>query len=1521
MRLELPILNQPRPHEAFHSARELESKLHATVRGEVRFDPASRALYAADASNYRATPIGVVLPHDAADVEATIAACRETGAAVLPRGAGTSLSGQCCNVAVVLDFSKYMRRLVSLDPRKKIAIVEPGIVLDRVREAAEVHHLTFPPDPATHSRCTIGGMIGNNSCGTHSVMGGLTANNIRSLDILLYDGTRMTVGATTDEEISAIIARGGRPGEIYAGLRRIRDQYADEIRRRFPNIPRRVSGYNLDELLPERGFQVARALVGGEGTLATVLRATLDLMHSPPSRRLAILGFPDPFLAADAVPAIIRHNPIGLEGVDSMLLDFMRRKNLAVDDMQLLPEGGAFLLTEFGAETDEEAEAKAHALLAASSRFPGSPTGRVCTLEEAPRLWHIRESALGSTVFVPGEPHGWEGWEDAAVPPDQLGSYLRQLWALMKTYGYRSPMYGHFGQGCVHTRINFDLESEPGIRKFRAFLDDATDIVIAHGGSLSGEHGDGRARAALLPKMFGPDLMQAFREFKTLWDPDNRMNPAILMEPAPAASASGSSHFSRNDQALKGPESIRAETAHEKQPALASLREAQTVEAPAFRPGNETPTEQGALAPEGILPIYQPDESFRLGAGYVSKKPTTFFQFPDDNGSFGEATLRCVGVGACRKEHAGTMCPSYMATREEQHSTRGRAHLLWELMEGKVLGSSSGPTDWRNDAVREALDLCLSCKACKSECPVNVDVATYKAEFLAHYYGNRLRKPQHYAFGFMDRLAHLSSLIPSLTPRLANLPLALPGLSHAIKAILGVAPQRKLPRFAPRSFQSEWKRSSGTFGSGHEFTRADQNSRSGASAPETSSPGVRGAEAPAFRPGNKTPQEEGASAPVREARGVEAPAFRPGNKTPQNEGASAPEDALKGHDSSRTDQNPQDKGASAPVREAQTVEAPAFRPGNMTPQNEGASAPEDALKGHDSSRTDQNPQDKGASAPVREAQTVEAPAFRPGNMTPQNEGASAPEDALKGHDSSRTDQNPQDKGASAPVREAQTVEAPAFRPGNKTPQEEGALAPEDALKGHDSSRTDQNPQDKGASAPVREAQTVEAPAFRPGNKTPQEEGASAPEDALKGHEFTRADQNTQKEGALAPETSSPGARGVEAPAFRPGNKTPQEEGALAPEDALKGHDSSRTDQNPQDKGASAPVREAQTVEAPAFRPGNMTPQNEGALAPEDALKGHDSSRTDQNPQDKGALAPVREAQTAEAPAFRPGNKTPQNEGALAPEDALKGHDFSRADQNTQKEGALAPVREARPAAPQVLLWPDTWNNYYHPQSLHAAAQVLEAAGFAPEVPRHHVCCGRPLYDFGFLKQARAYLEKILHDFAPQIDAGLPFVFLEPSCASVFRDELVNFFPPGSEHGPRAQRLRDQTLLLSEFLVRHAPHFQPPQLPGRKIVLQGHCHHKSVMKMTDELAILRRTGADVSLLDSGCCGMAGPFGFERDKFVVSQALGERVLLPAVRAAAPDTLLIADGFSCREQIAQNTDRRALHFAELLASTPPK
>ncbi len=681
------------------------------MRGEVRFDDGSRALYATDASNYRQVPIGLVIPRDASDVEATVAACRAVGAPILARGGGTSLSGQCCNVAVILDFSKYLNQIVALDPAAKRARVEPGIVLDRVRDAAELHHLTFAPDPATHSRCTIGGMIGNNSCGVHALLGGKTVDNVESLDILLYDGTKLTVGGTSDEELRSIIAAGGRRGQIYSSLAKLRDRYADEVRRRFPRIPRRVSGYNLDELLPENGFNVARSLVGSEGTCVTVLGANLRLTDSPPHRRLVALGFPDPFIAADHVPALLAFKPIGLEGFDGMLVDFMLRKKLAVDDVVLLPSGKGHLLVELGAWSEQEVDSQVDAVMSSVSSMSVVPVARAYSIEEARRVWKVRESALGATVYVPGEPHGWEGWEDSAVAPEKLGSFLRQTFGLMNEYGYRSPMYGHFGQGCVHLRINFDLESEAGIRNFREFLDRAADIVIEHGGSLSGEHGDGQARAALLPKMFGPELMQAFREFKAIWDPENKMNPGKVVDP---------------------------------------------------------------------VAVYEPQDNLRLGANYREHSYETHFSFPDDHGSISDATLRCVGVGACRKVDAGTMCPSYMATGEERHSTRGRAHLLWEMLEGNVLKDG-----WKNESVHEALELCLACKACKTECPVNVDVATYKAEFLSHYYEGRLHPLRHYLFGFMDRWAHLTSIIPGVTPRLANFAMRAPLAGSSIKRVAG----------------------------------------------------------------------------------------------------------------------------------------------------------------------------------------------------------------------------------------------------------------------------------------------------------------------------------------------------------------------------------------------------------------------------------------------------------------------------------------------------------------------------------------------------------------------------------------------------------------------------------------------------------------------------------------------------------------------------------------------------------------
>jgi len=495
----------------------LAAALKRHIRGEVRFDRGSRALYATDGSNYRQVPIGVVLPRDNDDVIATVALAREFGAPILCRGGGTSLAGQCCNVAVVLDFSKYMARILEIDPVRRIARVQPGVILDHLRAAAEKHHLTFAPDPATHDRCTLGGMIGNNSCGVHSVMAGKTDDNIEELEILTYDGLRMRARQTGDQELEKIIREGGRRSQIYGSLKSLRDQYGDLVRQRFPNIPRRVSGYNLNYLLPENGFHVARALVGSEGTCGTVLEATCRLVKSPPERVLLIVAYPDVYECADRVPEIMEHKPIGLEGIDHLLVEFTRRKHLNAEGLALLPQGGGWLYVEFGADTQAEAEAQARGLMDALGRSAKPPEMRLFTDKtQTKKVWDVRESALGATSHVPGEPLGWEGWEDAAVRPDQLGNYLRDLHKLMANYGYRTALYGHFGHGCVHMRINFDLQSKRGITDYRKFVEEAADLVVSFGGSFSGEHGDGQSRAELLPKMFGPELMQAFREFKAI---------------------------------------------------------------------------------------------------------------------------------------------------------------------------------------------------------------------------------------------------------------------------------------------------------------------------------------------------------------------------------------------------------------------------------------------------------------------------------------------------------------------------------------------------------------------------------------------------------------------------------------------------------------------------------------------------------------------------------------------------------------------------------------------------------------------------------------------------------------------------------------------------------------------------------------------------------------------------------------------------------------------------------------------
>ena len=944
--------------------QSLEAALRKAVGGEVRFDAGSRSVYAVAGSNYRQVPIGLVIPKSIDDVVAAVAVSAEHGAPVLPVGGMTSLAGQNVNVAVTIDFSKYLGNIDAIDPEQRVARVQPGLVLDVLRDRAEQHHLTFGPDPSTHTHCTLGGMIGNNSCGVHSVMAGRTSENVVDLDVLTYDGLRMTVGPTSDEELARIIAEGGRRGEIYGALSDLRDRYADEIRRRFPDIPRRVSGYSLDDLLPEKGFNVARALVGTEGTCATVLGATVRLVHSPPERTLVVVGFPDVFTAGDHVMDVMAHGPIGLEGMDDVLVEDMKIKHVHTGELGLLPDGAGWLLVEFGGETKEEADAKAREMMSGLGKLDDAPQMKLYEdRDQEETVWKMREAGLGSTALVPTKPRSWEGWEDAAVPPERLGDYLRDFRQLLDDHHYGCALYGHFGDGCVHTRIDFDFRTADGIRRYRSFVEDAADLVVRYGGSLSGEHGDGQSRAELLPKMFGDDLVRAFSEFKAIWDPQNKMNPRKVADP------------------------------------------------------------------------YKVDENLRLGTDYRPWEPVTFFQFPDDEHSFQRATLRCVGIGNCRREGGGTMCPSYMVTREEEHSTRGRARILHDMLVGDLITDG-----WRSKEVLGALDLCLACKGCKNDCPVNVDMATYKAEFMAHHYAGRVRPASHYTMGWLPAAA----LAASKAPRAVNAVLHTPGVRSLVKAAGGIDRKRTLPRFAEQSF-TDWF-----------------HAREGS---------VRG-------------------------------------------------------------------------------------------------------------------------------------------------------------------------------------------------------------------------------------------------------------------------------------------------------------------------------------------------------------------------------------------------------------------------------------------------------GPPVLLWPDTFTNYFDPEIARAAVDVLEHAGFSVAIPERPVCCGLTWISTGQLKTAKRVLRRTLRLLRDPIEAGVPIVGLEPSCTAVFRSDLHELFPNDQD----GARLKQQTYTLAEFLQKKAPDWRPPLLQ-RSAIVQGHCHHKSIMQMDADEELWKQMGLDAEMLNSGCCGLAGNFGFERGHHEVSVACAERVLMPRVREATPDTIVMADGFSCRTQIAELSNRKALHTAEVL------
>ena len=948
------------------SLSTISRELQRAIEGDVRFDKGTLTVYSTDASNYRQIPIGVIAPRHDADVATTLRIARESSVPILARGGGTSLAGQTTNTALILDFSKYMNRVVAIDPDDRTATVEPGVVQNDLNAVLATHGLFFAPDPSTKDRCTIGGMVGNNSCGAHSAAYGKTVDNVEAIEAILYDGTRLSLaGAMSEEAIRSAIASQGREADLIRSLAALRDRTADSVRTHFPKIPRRVSGYNLDELLPERGFNLARALVGTEGTCAVTLRATLRLVPRPRYVTLVVLGFDDVYAAADQTQWILGHRPEALEGFDHHLPDFARTKGLP--GVRYLPDGRAFLIVELGADSPAEANDRAGKLVDDARKFRECSGAAVLSdTSQQTSVWKLRESGLGAGAFIPGHPRTWPGAEDAAVPPERLGAYLRRFDDVLTRHSLTAATYyGHFGEGCVHARISFDFTSREGVAVFRSAMEDIGALVAEFGGSLSGEHGDGIARSELLPAIYPKDLIEAFREFKRAFDPDFRMNPGVIVDPHPL------------------------------------------------------------------------DSHLKLGGNYSPRQIDTHFDFSAEGGLAG-AALKCVGLGKCRKTDAGTMCPSYMATRDEKHSTRGRARLLFEALAGTQLDGFADP------AIKEALDLCLSCKGCLSECPAAVDMAAYRAEFFSHYYESTARPLRAHFFGRLHDVARTASRAPRIANALANAPFA----RSVAKRVLGIHPARELPRFAEQDFR-RW--------------------------------------------------------------------------------------------------------------------------------------------------------------------------------------------------------------------------------------------------------------------------------------------------------FS----------AHKPRTSS-------------------------------------------------------------------------------------SKR-------------------------------------------------------------------------KVILFPDTFNNFFEPEVAISAVQVIEDAGFEVSIPAGDLCCGRPLYDQGMLDRAKALLASALDTLTPAVEAGMPIVGLEPSCILTFRDELLKLFP----NDARAKNLAANSMLLDEFLAREVPDFVPEAISGRAIV-HGHCHQKAIAGIDNEAKLLARIdGLEVEVLDAGCCGMAGAFGYDRENYEISAAIGERALMPKMREAAEDAIVIADGFSCRSQIRHFCPgRKPLHLAQVLA-----
>ncbi len=687
----------------------------------MRADREARALYASDASSYRVLPGAVVAPRTIDELAAVVALAAEAGVPITMRGAGTSIAGNAIGRGLVIDASRHLDAILDLDPESATATVQPGVVLDDLNAAAAAHGLRVGPDPSTHSRCTVGGMIGNNACGSHSVRWGTTAQSVLGLELITTDGVRRLAGSPGDAAPPGRLPLG--PG-IDGRVRALVATHEALIRRELPAWPRRVSGYGLDWLLPERGFDIAKALVGSEGTCAVVSAATMSLVRPPAHRALLVLAFDDDIAAASAVPALLPEHPLTVESLTAGFLAAWR-------DPGLLPAGGAWLLVEAGGDTPVQVRDHAARLAAAIDTRIGDRTAVLIEDPAAQRLlWAVREDGAGRAARLPDGSPAWPGLEDAAVPPDRLAAYLTAITTLLRDHDLRGTTYGHFGEGCVHLRVGFGLDRPGGVERLAGFMTAAADLVVAHGGTLSGEHGDGRARSELLPRMFSPELLAAFGTWKAIWDEAGLLNPGIVVDPLP---------FTED---LRSP-----------RPTLISL-----------------------------------DPAFAHAA---------------DGGDLRQAVERCIGVGRCvSRQGAALLCPSYRATGEERHSTRGRSRLLQEMMAGSLADDG-----WRSTEVRDALDLCLSCRACATECPTGVDMAAYKAEFLDHHYRGRRRPRTHYSLGWLPTWLRLVHRVPGAA-RAVN---ALTGFGPARRTfalLAGMAGERRIPRIARRSFVASFRASS-----------------------------------------------------------------------------------------------------------------------------------------------------------------------------------------------------------------------------------------------------------------------------------------------------------------------------------------------------------------------------------------------------------------------------------------------------------------------------------------------------------------------------------------------------------------------------------------------------------------------------------------------------------------------------------------------------------------------------------------